>query len=65
MTALDLQAELERWINFNESSPEGVDWFNVLDELLQQGVQGIEVRRTLKDMGFVIDDFGVLQKRLP
>lgn len=63
MTALDLQAELERWINYNAKASEPIDFFNVLEELLEQGVQGIEVRKKLKEMGFIIDDYGVLKKR--
>jgi len=67
MTALDLQGELERWINYNEATPDadGIDWFNIIKQLALQGVSDIEVRQKLKEMGFIIDDYGVLQKRLP
>jgi len=65
MTAVDLQAELERWINFNASSNEPVDFFDVIHDLSQQGITGLQVRQELKNMGYVIDDYGTLQKRLP
>jgi hypothetical protein len=62
MTALDLQAELERWINWNENASEPVDFRTVIKEQEEKGVSEQEVRRTLKEMGFIVDDYGVLSK---
>lgn len=65
MTALDLQAELERWINYNENTIEPVDFFDVINELGEKGVSEVKVRRMLRTMGYIVDDYGVITRCLP
>ena len=62
MTSLDLQADLERWINFNESAGEPIDFREIILDYEIEGITEVSIRRKLKEMGYIIDDYGCLTK---
>lgn len=61
----ELQTKLEELIKLNSVSKEPIDFFLVLKELEADGIPELAVRRGLKRLGFIITDYGALQKVIP
>lgn len=57
-----LQTLLEDLIKRNANSKEPTDFFLIIKELEAEGINELAVRRELKRLGFIITDYGELQK---